>query len=138
MLLTATLLLPLFWIGLRLAGLSRFQEGLERSCKLVETSRSGGDLSIIATLVNIAGNHVPCPSTCLTRSLLLNWLLHRRGVRSELRIGVRMMEGTLDAHAWVEYEGKPINETLEVCERFALFDGALSPRSFKSRRSAAP
>jgi hypothetical protein len=53
-------------------------------------------------------------------------------VNSDLRIGVRLIEGRLEAHAWVEYQGKPINDTQDVSERFAAFDGPLSPKSFLS------
>lgn len=128
----ATLLLPMFWIGLRVFGLPRFQARLKRSSAVTQTARSDEDLCRIGALVNIAGNHVIFPSTCLTRSLLLDWLLYRRGVNSELRIGVRLVQGRLEAHAWVEFAGKPVNDTQDVAERFAAFDGPLSPESFSS------
>lgn len=124
------LLLPLFWIGLRVLGLSRFWVWLTRSPIVVRASRSSEELAAIGALVNIAGNHVPFPSTCLTRSLLLNWLLRCRGVESELRIGVRLNDGTFEAHAWVEHEGKPLNEAQDIVARFAAFNEPLSDRLF--------
>jgi hypothetical protein len=126
----AMLLLPLFWIGLRVLGLSRFLAWLTRSPIVVRASRSGEDLAALGALVNIAGNHVPFPSTCLTRSLLLNWLLRCRGVESELRIGVRLNDGKFDAHAWVEHEGKPLNDAKDIAARFAAFKEPLSDRLF--------
>lgn len=132
LLLTSVLLLPLFWIGLRVAGLSRFQAWLNRSPIVSGAPKSHEELAAVGALVNIAGYHSPAPSTCLTRSLLLAWLLRRRGVQGELRIGVRLVDSKLEAHAWVEYQGNPINETHDVSERYAAFDGPLSPGSFTS------
>lgn len=129
-LLTSMLLLPLFWLGLRVAGLSRFQAWLNRSPILSAAPRSREELEAIGALVNTAGNQAPVRSTCLTRSLLLIWLLRRRGVRGELRLGVRLLDGRLEAHAWVEYEGNPLNDVRDVSERYAAFDGPLSPTSF--------
>jgi hypothetical protein len=131
-LLTAMLLLPLFWLALRVFGLSRFQIWLNRSPVITRTPLSFAELMALGTLVNIAGNHTPSPVTCLTRSLLLGWFLHRRGVTGELRIGVRLLQDKFDAHAWVEYAGKPINDAHDVAERFAAFNEPLQPESFSS------
>ena len=70
------------------------------------------------------------PSNCLTRSLLLVWLLRRRGVSTDLRIGVRLSQGNLEAHAWVEHEGSAINEASDIGARFAAFDAPLSYQLF--------
>jgi hypothetical protein len=126
-LLQAMLLLPLFWAGLRVFGLSRLHLWTTRSPVTGNASRPGVEPARIGALINVAGAHFPLPSTCLTRSLLLVWLLGRRGVRSELRIGVRMIAGGIDSHAWVEHEGRPINDTSGTSERFAVFDRRLSP-----------
>jgi hypothetical protein len=131
-LLTAMFLLPIFWVGVRLVGLPRLCGSMNLSPVVSQPRDSRDDPAAISTLVNIAANHVWFPSTCLTRSLVLNWLLHRRGVRSELRIGVRLIQGRLDAHAWVEYQARPVNDTPDVSERFAAFDGPLSPKLFIS------
>ncbi len=129
-LLTAMLLLPLFWAGLRVLGLSRFQAWFVRSPLIAQMPPPFEEMTAIGALVNIAANHAPGPATCLTRSLLLIWLLRRRGVRGELRIGVQLAQGKLDAHAWVEYAGKPINDAPDVAERFAAFNEPLSSESF--------
>ncbi|MBE0625932.1 MAG: lasso peptide biosynthesis B2 protein [Burkholderiales bacterium] len=124
------LLLPLFWIGLHVFGLPRLHAWLNRSVQVARPSRYRQEPAAMGALVNIAGDHGPWPSTCLTRSLLLGWLLHRRGVPSELRIGVRLDEGRLEAHAWVECDGKPINDAEDVAARFAPFDEALPHKMF--------
>ena len=63
--------------------------------------------------------------TCLVRSLVLQAVLGRRGVATELRIGVRKVGGVAEGHAWVEYEGHPINESVEVTATYAVFEGAV-------------
>lgn len=157
LLLTAMLLLPLFWLGLRVLGLQRFQATLDRiSPKLVIASEerqsssqtepmanglpppeappnsplSLAQMTHLGALVNLAARHAPGPATCLTRSLLLRWLLRRRGIESDLRIGVKLDQGRLDAHAWVEVVGVPINDSQDVGQRFAAFSQPLSPEAF--------
>lgn len=52
---------------------------------------------------------LPADSRCLMRSLVLTSLLARRGIQSELIIGVhRDDEDEFGAHAWVEYQGRPL------------------------------
>jgi hypothetical protein len=42
--------------------------------------------------------------SCLSKSVALAWMLRRRGVPAEIRIGVRTA-GEFEAHAWVEASG---------------------------------
>ena len=125
-LLAAAAWMPLFWLGLRVWGLSRFQAFLERGKAAAGNDMSLPDIRALGELVNIAARHTLGPRTCLTRSLLLGWLLRRRGVASNLRIGVRLTNGALDAHAWVECDGVPVNDEPDVGTRFASF-GDLVP-----------
>ena len=127
------LLLPLFWAALRLIGFSRLHSRVSRAPLADWDSGSGIAPAAIGALIQIAGNHLPFPSTCLTRSLLLVWLLRRRGVDTELRIGVRRIEGGIDSHAWVEHEGRPINDPPDVAGRFAVFGQSLSPGAGSTR-----
>jgi transglutaminase superfamily protein len=123
---------PLFSLGLRVIGLRQFQTWLRRANPQIESSLSIDEIVRIATLVNIAALNVPFHSTCLTRSLLLGWILQRRGITSQLCIGVRLTQGVLDAHAWVEYAGVPINDRPDVGEQFAPFTEILPPGAFQS------
>ena len=66
-----------------------------------------------------AARHHLYPMRCLPQALCLRWLLGRHGIRTDLRIGVARNETGLDAHAWVEREGRPIGEGPEVADRFA-------------------
>jgi hypothetical protein len=57
--------------------------------------------------------------TCLRRSLVLQKMLSKRGIATELKIGVRKEAGQLSAHAWVEYQGKSLGEIERVNEQFS-------------------
>lgn len=62
---------------------------------------------------------------CLSRSLMLWWLLRRQGVDSALRIGVRTVDGQFQAHAWIEYQGQPLHEIQDVHQHYTAFHDEL-------------
>jgi len=131
-LVAAWLWLPLFWLGLRLLGLPRLQAWLQRRPLGADpaTALALPDIQALGEAVNIAARHTPFPATCLTRSLLLGWLLRRRGVASDLRIGVRLTQGALDAHAWVESAGVPVNDQADIAAQFASFGDIVPLQAF--------
>lgn len=128
--LTAMALLPLFWIALRLLGLQRLQTRLHRSPRPRPNPLPLDDLMRTGALVNSASRRVLGPDNCLTRSLYLWWVLRRRGVYCQLRIGVQMIDGALKAHAWVEHANVPINDRHDVGATFDAFADAVSPSRF--------
>ena len=76
----------------------------------------------MARVVAIAAGRGPVRATCLRRSILLWWLLRRDGIETVLRVGVNREDGAFNAHAWVEYLGRPVNDTDDVALRFPSFD----------------
>ena len=81
----------------------------------------------IARMVRAAAWHGPYRANCLQQSLAIWWLLHRQGLASDLRFGVRKEAGRIEVHAWVEYLGRVLNDGDDVYHRFALFDQAIIP-----------
>ena len=73
-------------------------------------------------MVRIAANHGLFRANCLEQSLTLSWLLKRRGIETDLRIGAQKHEGKFAAHAWIELDGVAINDSHDVGERFPVFD----------------
>lgn len=53
---------------------------------------------------------------CLVRSLVLAHLLRRK--RARIRIGARVRESRLEAHAWVEVDGGVVGEPVVACSPF--------------------
>lgn len=82
--------------------------------------------------MNAAAHHTLGPANCLTRSLYLVWRLRREGIDCQLRIGVRLNDGVLDGHAWVECAGVPINDRRDVGADFSAFDAPLPPGRFSA------
>jgi hypothetical protein len=65
--------------------------------------------------------------TCLEQSLVLWYLLQRQRIPARFRIGVRTVAGKFEAHAWVEYEGTPLNQSEEeLHQHYAAFEGEFS------------
>lgn len=71
-----------------------------------------------AEMVNAAARWGVYDATCLRRSLVLWWLLRRRGIAASLRIGAHIEMGAFSAHAWVEFQDEVINDVPDVRERY--------------------
>jgi hypothetical protein len=82
----------------------------------------------VGALVSAAAARTPFKPTCMVRSRVIGDLLRMRGIGSSLCVGVRMDEGRLDAHAWIEVDGIPVAERSDVRTRFAAFDLPQRPR----------
>jgi len=64
------------------------------------------------------------PTTCLDRSLTLQFLLSERNIPAELRIGVEKSANRIHAHAWVEVSGIGLGEVDGVAKRFAVLESS--------------
>ncbi len=78
----------------------------------------------VARAVDSISRRFPGKSQCLNRALAVRGALARRGIRTELRLGVRRprADATLTAHAWIEYRGGVIAGSLEDLSSYAAFD----------------
>jgi hypothetical protein len=56
---------------------------------------------------------------CLTRALVLEAVLRRAGLDVEMKVGVRREGEHWRAHAWVEWQGKPLAEPAGIAGAFA-------------------
>lgn len=125
--LKALVLLPLTALLLRCAGLRRCQRLLgcggirPRQVDNLPPQEALGT----ARLVAAAGRWGLWRGNCLERSLVLCSLLARRGIPSELRIGVRVEAGKLKAHAWVTSSGTLLTDSGEDVRPFVPFERAV-------------
>ena len=91
------------------------------------------DARRLAWVIEVVARWGPWRANCLQRSVVLWWMLRRRGLAGELRIGVRRHPGgapgsdELDFHAWVEHGLVALNEVSTIRQRFATFDRAIAP-----------
>jgi hypothetical protein len=118
-LLLASCLIPALALGLRVYGFGRCYRWVERTGPL----RNGAatTASELSRLVSTAARFGIWPGNCLSRSLALCLLLRRHELEGHLRIGVRREGGQLEAHAWVESGGVPLNDASDVARRFPPF-----------------
>lgn len=137
-LLQATILLPLTVAGLRLFGLRQWQSFLGRwGGSSRATPPAAGELleraQSFSRMVAAASREGLVKGNCLSRSLLLWWLLRREGAEARLRIGVRPTPAGVEAHAWVELDGVVLNDTQDVHQQFPPFEGEIVPADLQLR-----
>ena len=111
-LLVLAVLQPLLSLSLRVLGYKRTRAWLERHSPSAGARPATPDEAIAAQrtaeLASIAGRRGPVATTCLRQALAVHWLLRRRGLQPELRLGVDRIGSAPDMHAWVELEGVPL------------------------------
>lgn len=109
MVLKLALLMPLMDLSLRLLGYQRSLLWLARYTPppcLETDALSLAHAQRCADLARVVGAQSLWPTTCLRQALAVWWLLRRRHLPAELKIGVMRQTGIpFQAHAWVELAG---------------------------------
>jgi hypothetical protein len=112
--------IPAMALGARLFGVARMRERFSRIHPVQRDSRtpaaSASELARATRRASLRGFYA---GNCLPQSLTLLWLLRREGVEAELVLGARLIDGKLEAHAWIECDHVPINDRPDVRARFA-------------------
>ena len=110
-------------LGLRMLGLRRSLEAVK--CLGRKAPRvmlpTPEFLAAAARKVDTAAAFFPGRALCLERSFALYAVLRRTGVEARLRIGAQPYP--FAAHAWVEYDGRPVGESHDGIGRFVPFEG---------------
>jgi hypothetical protein len=121
------------WLGLRLAGFRRWKSVLARLAPSENTAArqqrapQSESAEVIARMAAAAARNVFVRTNCLEQSLVLWWLLRRRGITAELRIGARKEFERFEAHAWVEVDSAALNNAGAEHLHFVPFDGPIPP-----------
>lgn len=63
----------------------------------------------------------PIPMLCMPQSIALIRMMQKRGQPCTLMMGARPTEQGLDAHAWVEQGGIPLNSPPDSAERHPVY-----------------
>lgn len=123
----ALFLLPVNAAAFRVIGYRRWHAVLGAFIsRNPQTSRNVNGPSVlspqrIAQLVHAASREGTGTGACLERALALWWILRRRRLPAELRIGARLQAGRFEAHAWVQLDGAVLNDD-EALLQYAPFD----------------
>jgi hypothetical protein len=130
--LAATAALAATWLGLRLAGFRRWQEALIWIAppRAAHPDATGAEVAErakeITRLKAAAARNFPWRTNCLEQSLVLWWLLRRRGIPAALRIGGRKDAEQFEAHAWVELDGANLSDPDAGHIHFVPFEGSVA------------
>ena len=122
----AMLLLPIVATSLKTVGLRRTQSWLARNSlgpMVPRTGQTRANVRRAAQMVAVACRRHPLRSSCLPRTVVLWSLLRRRGIDTNVRIGVRGdTEANFQAHAWLEWNGEVLNDAAEVGSQYLPFN----------------
>lgn len=128
-LLEAAVCLSATWMALRLIGFRRWNGFLARMAVPVPPAATDpahlSQALHITRLASAAARHLFVRTNCLEQAMTLCVLLQRRGLPAVLRFGARKHSAHLEAHAWVEYLGVPLNEDSGEHRHFLPFAEAI-------------
>jgi hypothetical protein len=123
LLVEALVLIAAVRIALRMVRFTTVRSALDRWAAPRRTGgKSGAPVAAdeIAWAVTAAGRRVP-GTTCLVEALAAHTLLRRHRQPALLRIGVRQRDAlALDAHAWVECDGRVVVGTAAALADYAV------------------
>jgi hypothetical protein len=121
LLIMSALLLAAIRLGLWLLPFQTLRRLLARISHLLSQLPKTAHPSVhnIAWAMAVVTRRVPVVGTCLTQALATQILLGWRGHPTHLRIGVAYSEtGQLQAHAWIESDGKIVVGDLSDLSRY--------------------
>ena len=127
------------WVGLRVVGFRRWKGVLLRFAPHPVGRAGVAELASaeaardVARMQRTAARHLFFRPNCLEQSLVLWWLLQRRGIPAELRIGARKAEGRFEAHAWVESDGVVLSDAGEGHLHFVPFESSVISMETQTR-----
>ncbi len=116
------------WVGLRLIGFRRWRRVLAVFAPPANATGPAQDASVeepallIARMEAAAARNLFLRTNCLEQSLVLWWLLRRRGTAADLRIGARKDSDRFEAHAWVELNSQVLNDATAEHRHFVPFE----------------
>jgi hypothetical protein len=91
-----------------------------RRCPVVPRTAPDGTVARICGAVDEACVWYVKRAYCLQRSAVATWLLRGHGVPARLVIGYRPVP--IDSHAWVEVDGKVVNDRPQYQKFFRVLD----------------
>jgi hypothetical protein len=133
--LRALFLLPVVSVAIRIVGLKRTWTWLEAGARRTRSDRAASrdDPAHVAWLVMAAARHGLVRASCLPISLTVQRLLREHGIETAVRLGVRKIDGRLEAHAWVEKDGEPLSDDAQASGAYAAFEAPMASRAGASR-----
>lgn len=91
-----------------------------RDCSVQKNSATPSDVEQICSAVDIASIWYWKEVLCLQRSAATAYLLKRRGVQAQMVVGAQQIP--FKAHAWVEVNGRVVNDKPYMQEMYVVID----------------
>ncbi len=126
-------LVPLLELAVKITGLKNTVRCL-RVFASKKTKPDGDPRKLInqhSNFLNLYSKHFPFWGKCLAKSLALWFLLANRGIKTDLRFGMKKENGMLRAHAWLEFEGIPLATETEIQENYSFFSESILSQLLK-------
>ncbi|NNE66495.1 MAG: lasso peptide biosynthesis B2 protein [Pyrinomonadaceae bacterium] len=113
-------LIPGMELSIRSFGLRRTHRILERMGSRALRMEQEPEVVINRhkNLLDLFVKNFPFGGRCLAQSLSLWYLLKRLRVETDLKFGTKRDDGEIRAHAWLEYQGTPIDSQTEIYTSF--------------------
>jgi len=118
---TAAFVLPCAALGLRVMPLKAILWGVTRRSGAAARSSNVDVAARLTHAVARAAHRGVWSGNCLSRSITLMHLLDRHGLQGNLRLGAATVDGRFAAHAWIEHDGRVLNDRRDVTTRFVPF-----------------
>jgi Transglutaminase-like superfamily len=105
-----------------LSALCRFQTvySMVKGWKVNGETDDAGIIDRVCTAVDYACVWYPKQALCLQRSFVTTYLLRKHSVAAQMVLGAQKLP--FKAHAWVEVDGRAINERSNVQATYAVWD----------------
>ena len=93
---------------------------LVKDWKVYGTAHGNDTIDQVCTAVNYACICYPKQALCLQRSFVTTYLLRKHGIAAWMVLGAQRLP--FKAHAWVEVDGRVVNERSNVRRTYAVWD----------------
>jgi hypothetical protein len=87
---------------------------------VADKASRGNEVEQVCAAVNHACIWHPSHVLCLQRAFVTTFLLRKSGIAACMAVGAQALP--FKAHAWVEVDGRPINERSDVQTEFAVWE----------------
>lgn len=92
---------------------------LDNASSSINDATLANQIKLIIQLSETAARFQIRNMNCLRRCLSQQQMLKKRGFSAKMHIGVRFEEEQLLAHAWLTLQGKVINDSEDVTDRYS-------------------
>ena len=112
--------LMLAWVDfvIRFFPYERWRHWLESDEKSASVQQKELDMTSLIRISEMVARHHVCPMNCLRRTLAQKKMLSKRGFSASVHIGVKKGESGLEAHSWLSFGGRVLNDSPDVTERY--------------------